>query len=59
MLVNVQHIVDSGFLAGQAYGLQPTTQTWSIRTDSNTQSDTYNYWCSVHDFMHGSLRIGK
>ena len=59
VLKDVQHIVDSGFLAGQAYGLQPTTQTWSVRTDSNTQSGTYNYWCSVHDFMHGSLQIGQ
>ena len=59
VLKNVQQIVDSGFLIGADYGLQPTTQTWSVRTDRNTQSGTYNYWCAVHDFMHGVLLIGQ
>jgi len=55
----VGEIVDSGFLAGPDYGLQPTTQTWSVRTDGKTQPGTYNYWCSVHDFMHGEVLIGQ
>ncbi|MCA1644468.1 MAG: hypothetical protein LC797_03030 [Chloroflexi bacterium] len=59
ILKNVQQIVDSGLLAGLDYGVQPTTQTWSVRTDAKTQSATYNYWCSVHDFMHGTLVVGQ
>jgi plastocyanin len=58
ILSNVQKIVDSGLLAGTDYGVQPTVQTWSVRTDSKTQSGTYQYWCSVHDFMNGALVIG-
>jgi hypothetical protein len=44
VLKNVQGIYDSG--------LQPTVQTWSVRTDSNTQSTTHNY-------MHGELEVGN
>jgi plastocyanin len=59
ILKNVQQIVNSGVLAGPDYGVQPTTQTWSIRTDSTTQAGAYNYWCSIHDFMHGVLAVGS
>jgi plastocyanin len=59
VLNNVQGIYNSGFLVGADYGLQPTVQTWSVRTDSNTQSTNYNYWCSVHDFMHGVLQVSS
>jgi plastocyanin len=54
-----QQIVDSGLLVGSGYGIQPSIQTWSVRTDSKTQSGTYQYWCSVHDFMHGTLQMGQ
>jgi plastocyanin len=59
ILKNVQQIVNSGLLAGADYGVQPTTQTWSVRTDTKTQSGAYQYWCSVHDFMNGQLLIGE
>jgi|SRR5579859_6562124 len=58
VLKSVQNIVDSGFLAGPDYGVQPTVQTWSVATSNATQNGTYNYWCSVHDFMHGTLVVG-
>jgi plastocyanin len=58
-LTSPQAIVDSGFLAGPAYGIPGTIQTWSVRVDSHTVSDTYNYFCSVHDFMHGQLLVGQ
>jgi plastocyanin len=59
ILSNVQNIVDSGFLAGPDYGVQPTVQTWSVRTNSKTQAGTYQFWCSVHDFMNGALVVGQ
>ena len=59
ILKNVQQIVNSGFLAGADFGLQPTTQTWSVRTDNHTESGAYQYWCSVHDFMNGQLVISR
>jgi hypothetical protein len=58
VLKSVQGIYDSGFLAGPDYGLQPTVQTWSVRTDGTTENGNYNFWCSVHDFMHGTLIVG-
>lgn len=58
-LKNTQQIVNSGLLAGTGYSIQPSTQTWSIRTDKNTLSGVYQYFCSVHDFMNGSLVIGQ
>lgn len=59
VLTNVQQIADSGFLIGSDFGVQPTTQTWSVRTDNKTANGTYQYWCSVHDFMNGQVVIGQ
>jgi plastocyanin len=59
ILKNVQQVVDSGLLVGIDYGVQPTVQTWSVRTNGSTKSDAYNYFCSVHDWMHGVLSIGQ
>lgn len=59
LLVNPQKIVDSGLLAGTDYGVPGTIQTWSVRTDSHTVSGGYDYFCAVHDFMHGTLLIGQ
>ena len=59
VLKNPQVIVDSGVLAGADYGVQPTVQTWSIRTNGNTQSGAYQYFCNVHDFMVGRLLIAQ
>ena len=59
VLKDVQTIVDSGVLAGTGYGVQPTTQTWSVRTDAKTKAGNYQFWCSVHDFMNGTLAVGQ
>jgi plastocyanin len=58
VLKSVQGIYDSGLLIGGDYGVQPTVQTWSVRTNGTTEGGNYNYWCSVHDFMHGVLIVG-
>jgi len=58
-LVNPQKIVDCGFLAGSDYGIPGTIQTWSARTDSHTVSGGYDYFCTVHDFMHGTVLVGQ
>jgi hypothetical protein len=59
VLKDVQTIVDSGVLVGTGYGVQPTTQTWSVRTDAKTKAGNYQFWCSVHDFMNGTLAVGQ
>lgn len=59
ILRNPQAIVNSGALAGSGYFVMPSTQTWSVRTDRNTASGTYQFWCSLHGWMNGSLAIGQ
>jgi plastocyanin len=48
-------LVDAGLLVGRGYHLQPTVQQWSVRTNSSTALGTFEYHCTVHDFMHGFL----
>lgn len=50
-------LVDSGLLAGRGYHLDPSVQTWSVKTNAATANGTYEYQCTVHDFMHGSLVV--
>jgi plastocyanin len=50
-------LVDSGVLAGTGYGIHPSVQTWSIRTDQTSQTATYTYHCTVHDFMQGTIKL--
>ena len=57
LLTSPTALVDSGLLAGRGYDLEPTRQTWSVRTNRATANGTYEYQCTVHDFMHGTLSI--
>jgi plastocyanin len=49
-------IVDSGVLVGTAYQF-PAPQQWSLVVNAGTKPGTYNYQCTVHDWMHGSLTV--
>jgi plastocyanin len=51
-------LVDAGLLVGTGYGLQPTSQTWSVRTNGQTSRGTFAWQCTVHDFMRGELNVG-
>jgi plastocyanin len=50
-------ILNAGLLVGKAYGAQPTAQKWSVTVDANTAPGDYHYWCPVHDWMTGTLRV--
>jgi len=52
--LNRQQLTDSGLLVGSAYGVSPSTQSWSVAA---AQPGTYAYHCTVHDFMVGSLTV--
>jgi plastocyanin len=51
-------IVDSGLLFGTGYGVKPSTQRWSIRTDAAT-AGTYLFQCTLHDAMQGQLNVNS
>ena len=51
-------LVDSGVLIGTGYGIVPSVQTWSIRTTEASQTGTYSYHCTVHDWMQGKINLG-
>lgn len=52
--LNMQQLTDSGLLVGGAYGVSPSSQSWSVAA---AQPGTYAYHCTVHDFMVGSLHV--
>jgi plastocyanin len=57
VLKDPKAIVDAGLLFGRGYGLHPSAQEWSVRTDNSTMLGNYAYQCTVHDFMHGNLNV--
>jgi len=57
LLSNPNAVVDSGLRIGIAYGLEPTSQRWSVRTNASSSTGTYAYQCTVHDFMVGTLTL--
>jgi len=57
MLKSPTTLVDAGLLIGRGYDLEPTSQKWSLGTNNSTVAATYEYQCTVHDFMHGTLVV--
>jgi len=52
--LNRSQVTDSGFLAGGAYGVTPSAQWWSVAA---AQPGSYQYHCTVHDFMQGTISV--
>lgn len=50
-------LVDAGVRLGTAYGVKPSSQSWSIGTDAHTTAGTYQYQCTIHDWMRGVLNV--
>jgi plastocyanin len=50
-------LVDAGTRVGTAYHVQPSSQAWSITTNSHTEAGAYTFQCTVHDFMTGVLNV--
>jgi plastocyanin len=50
-------LVDSGVLIGSAFGLTPSTQSWSAVISSVSAPGAYQYECTVHDWMQGTLNV--
>jgi hypothetical protein len=52
-------LIDSGIRVGTGYGLDPSSQFWSVRTDSSTATGAapYLFHCTVHDFMVGAFVV--
>jgi plastocyanin len=57
VLTNPSQLVDSGILIGPSFGLQPTTQSWSVVISSLSAPGAYQYQCTVHDWMQGTLNV--
>jgi plastocyanin len=49
-------IVDAGVHFGTGYNV-PGPQQWSIVVNGSTKAGTYNYQCTLHDWMQGSLAV--
>jgi plastocyanin len=50
-------LVDSGVLAGAGYHLSPSLRVWSVATNRSTATGAFQYQCTIHDFMHGTLNV--
>jgi len=56
-LVDPTQLLDSGILIGSAFGLTPSTQSWSAIISSTSAPGAYQYECTVHDWMQGTLNV--
>lgn len=56
-LTDPTQYVDSGIFIGANYGIKPIAQAWSVVTNGSTALGTYNYQCTVHDWMQGTLKV--
>jgi plastocyanin len=52
--LNRNQVTDSGVLVGSAYGVTPGAEWWSVAA---AQPGTYQYHCTVHDFMVGTISV--
>jgi len=52
--LNRNGVTDSGMLVGSAYGVTPGTERWSVAA---AQPGSYEYHCTVHDFMIGTISV--
>jgi len=52
--LNANQLTDSGVLVGSAYGVNPGAESWSVAA---AQPGTYQYHCTVHDFMVGTIHV--
>ena len=53
------NLVDSGVRLGTAYNVHPSSQSWSLVTDRQTAPGAYVFQCTIHDWMRGTVNVGK
>src|SRR3989454_770245 len=51
-------VVDSGVLGGTGYGVTPSAQSWSLSTNGGSKPGAYQFQCTIHDWMRGTLALG-
>jgi plastocyanin len=56
-LTSPAQLVDAGIRIGTAYDVHPSSQSWSVATDQHTSAATYQFQCTVHDWMQGTLKV--
>ena len=57
LLSSPSQLVDAGLRVGTAYGVRPSSQRWSLRTGPTTATGVYQFQCTVHDWMRGTLTV--
>lgn len=50
-------VVDAGVLGGTGYGVFPSAQSWSLRTNDSSKPGAYHFQCTIHDWMQGTLNV--
>ncbi len=53
---NTQQILDSGVMFGANFGIS-NPKAWSLTTDKTTDVASYQYHCTIHDFMVGTFTV--
>jgi len=51
-------VVDSGIFIGADYGLTPPATSWSVKVTGSTKPGSYQWMCTVHDWMQGTITVG-
>ena len=59
LLATQSQAVDAGIRVGTSYNLDPSSQSWSVRTNATTATgpQPYLFHCTVHDWMVGGFVV--
>ncbi len=56
-LTSPDQVVNAGMRVGRAFPLRPSSQLWVARTGPATAPGTYRFFCSVHEWMAGTIAV--
>lgn len=57
ILTTLTAVVDSGIRQGSAFGVPQSNLPWSVAMSNVSALGTYQYECSVHPWMVGTLNV--
>lgn len=59
ILTTVTAVIDAGVHLGKGYDVKPSSQSWVAKVGKRTQLGAYQYQCTLHDWMRGTINVSS